>query len=44
MKYQGLNLDAAIELIKEKRPEVHIEESQKKALDEFIKEQIKVIK
>ena len=36
MKYQGLNLDAAIELIKEKRPESHIEDTQRKALEEFL--------
>ena len=35
-KYGGMNLEEAYELIKEKRPESHIEESQKKALEEFL--------
>jgi hypothetical protein len=32
-----MTLDEAYKLIKEKRPESHIEESQKEALDEFLK-------
>ncbi len=36
VKYQGMNLEEAYKLIKEKRPESHIEESQKIALEEFI--------
>ena len=37
MKYEGLSLDDALKLIKEKREEVHIEESQLRALEEFKK-------
>lgn len=36
VKYKGMSLDEAYNLIKEKRPESHIEEVQKKAIDEFL--------
>jgi protein-tyrosine phosphatase len=36
IKYEELNLDAALNLIKEKRPESHIEDTQRKALNEFL--------
>jgi len=36
VKYKGMNLDDAFKLIKEKRPESHIEQSQGVALKEFI--------
>jgi len=37
IKYKGMALGEALSLIKEKRPESHIEDTQKKALDEFIR-------
>jgi len=37
IKHQGMNVEDAIKLINEKRPESHIEESQKKKLEEFAK-------
>lgn len=37
-KYGGMSLDNALNLIKEKRPESHIEENQKIALMEFVKQ------
>ena len=37
VKFAGMSLEDAYKLIKEKRPESHIEESQKKALEEFLK-------
>jgi dual specificity MAP kinase phosphatase len=36
VKYKGMSLDDAYKLIKEKRPESHIEKSQKLALNEFL--------
>jgi len=36
VKFGGMTLDNAYKLIKEKRPESHIENAQKKALDEFL--------
>ena len=36
VKYESMNLEEAYNLIKEKRPEVHIEESQTIALKEFL--------
>jgi len=38
MRYKGMDMDGAIKFIKEKRPEIHIEEAQKKALEEFAKQ------
>ncbi len=38
MRYKGMDRDGAIKFIKEKRPEIHIEEAQKKALEEFAKQ------
>jgi protein-tyrosine phosphatase len=35
-KYKDMSLDEALKLIKEKRPESHIEETQKKALGDFV--------
>lgn len=35
IRYKGMGVDEAIELLKSKRPEVHIEDLQKKALDKF---------
>ncbi len=35
-KYGGMALDGAYKLIKDKRPESHIEESQKEALNKFL--------
>ena len=35
IRYENMSVDEAISLIKGKRPEIHIEERQKKALDEF---------
>ena len=35
MKYKKMNVEEAIKFISEKRPETHIEESQRKALEEF---------
>lgn len=37
VRYGGMTLDDAYKLIKEKRPEVHIEDTQKKELREFLK-------
>ena len=37
VKYKGMSLEGALGLIKEKRPESHIEETQKEALEEFCK-------
>jgi len=42
IRYEGLNLEEAIKLIKEKRNEVHIEEGQRTALEEF-KKNIKIV-
>lgn len=35
VKYKNMEVDEAIGLVKKKRPEVHIEKRQRKALDEF---------
>lgn len=35
MRFEGYSLENAISLIQERRPEVHIEETQRKALEEF---------
>ncbi|KKQ53005.1 hypothetical protein A2865_01330 [Candidatus Woesebacteria bacterium RIFCSPHIGHO2_01_FULL_39_17] len=37
MKYAGMSMEDAEKLISEKRPETHIEESQREALGEFMK-------
>ena len=39
-KYKGHKVTEAIEVIKQKRPEIHIEEAQIKALEEFVKSQV----
>jgi protein-tyrosine phosphatase len=36
VKYGGMSLDDALKLIKEKRPESHIEDTQKEALKKFL--------
>lgn len=38
IRYKGYTVDKAIALVKERREESHIEENQKKALEEFAKE------
>src|SRR3989304_9295906 len=37
IKYQGMNVEDAINLINEKRPESHVEKNQKVTLEEFAK-------
>ncbi|KKQ42687.1 MAG: Dual specificity protein phosphatase [Microgenomates group bacterium GW2011_GWC1_37_8] len=37
VRFEKMNLEQAESLMKEKRPEIHIEESQRKALEEFVR-------
>lgn len=37
IRYKGMDVDEAIKFIKKKRPEVHIEKSQRKALEKYSK-------